>query len=230
LKPINTLGVYGADGNLKIGPVGIDGEFAISTTGSNSQLSNVNSSHGNEAYNINASYTLAGVGLKAGYEAIYTNFGAPGYWGRIGSWSNPTNVQGAVLSASYAATPALNLAASGNILTGLNNDNFGNSPLGKKDTLNSFKVDGKYDISSAYNVDLGYEWVQWHLKGQTGVTPGTATEGYTTLGVGHTFNSNATLKLMYQIVNFGAGKTGTSFDPAGSTNGGIAVSQLEVKF
>jgi len=232
-KPINTLAVYGINGSAQvpgINGLGIDGEFAISQTGVNSQLGNVNSTHGNEAYNANLSYTLAGVGLKAGYEAIYSSFEAPGYWGRIGSWSNPTNVQGAVLSANYAATPALSLAASGNILTGLNNAPVGTSPLGKKDTLNSFKVDGKYAINNAYNLDLGYEYVQWKLKGQTGVAPGTATEGYTTIGVGHSFNSNATLKLLYQIVNFGAGATGTSFDPAGSTNGGIAVSQLEVKF
>jgi hypothetical protein len=233
-KTDNTIAVYGADAKGTIPGVtglGIDGEFAISQTGSHSQFGNVNSDHGNEAFNANLAYTFGPVGLKAGYEAIYNNFEAPGYWGKIGSWTNPTNVQGAVLSGSYAATPALNIAASGNILEGLNNTN-GFSPLDTKEDLDSFKVDAKYALNSAYNVDLGYEWVQWTLKAnaaQNDLTRnGKPTEQYINIGLGHSFSSNAMLKLLYQIVNYG--DNGTGFDPAGGTAGGVAVSQLEVKF
>jgi hypothetical protein len=233
-KVDNTLGVYGANVNGTIPGVsglGIDAEFAISQTGHGSQFGNNNSDHGNEAYNANLAYTFAGVGLKAGYEAIYNAFEAPGYWGKIGSWTNPTNVQGAVLSASYAATPALNLSASGNILQGLSNTK-GLSPLDDSEDIDSAKVDAKYAFSSAYNVDLGYEWVEWKLKANSNENDltknGSPTEQYINIGFGHPFNANATLKLLYQIDTYG--DNGTHFDPDGSTNGGVAVSQLEVKF
>jgi hypothetical protein len=232
-KNYNTLAVYGADlsGNIPGVPgLGIDSEFAISQTGSGSKFGNVNSTKGNEAYDANLSYDWGGVALKAGYTLVYNNFESPGYWGKIGEWANPSNIKGEVLSASYSPMSSLGLSASGNILRGASNTIQGYSPLGTKDSLNSVKVGANYAVTSAYNVNLGYEWVQWILKGQTGVNPGTATEGYTTIGLSHDFSPNAKLKLEYQILNFGAGKTGTSFDPAGSSNGGVAVSQLDVKF
>lgn len=236
-KPYDTIGVYGADLHGPIPGVsglGFDGEYAISQTGSNSQFGNVNSTGGNEAWNANLSYNFGPVGVKAGYEQIYNNFEAPGYWGTIGSWSNPLNVKGGVFSANYSPMSALSLTASGNVLQGIstidNSDGVSESPLGHSDDLDSFKVNAKYAFNSAYNVDLGYEWVQWNLKGDTGVTAGKPLEQYINIGVGHPFSSNATLKLLYQIINFSASSTGTSFDPGGDSWGGVAVSQLEVKF
>jgi len=234
-KPYDTLAIYG--GNLTgdipgVAGLGIDGEYAISQTGANSTFGSVNSTSGNVAWNGNLSYTFGPVGVKAGYEQIYRNFEAPGYWGKIGDWSNPTNVKGEVISANYSPMTTLNLTASGNILTGISNSGT-QSPLGGKDDLNSFKVGADYAITSAYNVDLGYEWVQWNLKDDAGsdeelTKAGKPTEQYINLGLSHPFSANATLKLLYQIINYSDNSTG--FDPAGDSEGGVAVSQLDVKF
>jgi len=238
----NTIAVYGVDfhGTLpfvKSQGLTLDGEFANSGTGTGTNLGNVNATHGTEAYRAELGYTFGPLNIKGGYEDIYANFAAPGNWGQIGEYINPTNVEGGIAHASYAVTPTLSLDADGNFLKGQYNTGIQN-PLGSSDDLTSFDVGVKYGLTSQYALDLGYEWVQWNLKNDQGFLPGSPadpsgagkpTEQYITIGVGHSFTQNASLKLMYQILDYDGDNTG--FDPNGnSEHGGIAVTQLSVKF
>jgi len=241
--PYDNIDVYGADFNGKIPFVDVagltlNGEFANSSTGTGSHFGNVNGTKGTEAWNAELGYTFGQADIKAGYKQIYANFAAPGYWGQIGEFINPTNIKGPVVQASYTISPALSVNADGNFFQGQDNDQ-DQSPLGKDDDLTSYDVGLKYGLTSQYNVDLGYQWVQWNLKNKQGDLPsepgnatgaGKPTEDYITIGVGHSFNQNASLKLMYQIIDYSGNNTG--FDPAttGDEHSGLAVTQLSVKF
>jgi hypothetical protein len=230
----NNLAVYGADGSAVLPFVPnhaltIDGEVAVASTGFNSRFGNVNSSSGNEAWDANLGYAIGPLHLKAGYKEVYAAFAAPGYWGRIGSWTNPTNVKGPVVSADYAITPSLSASADGSFYKGGYDVGFEN-PLGKDDDLNAFDVGLKYGLTAAYNLDLGYSWDQYNLKNNQGqlLNSGKPTEQYITLGVGHSFSPNASIKLMYQIIDYKDKDTG--FDPAGDSKGGVALTQVSLKF
>jgi hypothetical protein len=232
----NNVSVYGADFNGKIPFVGVSGltlsgEFANSATGSGSRLGNVNGTHGTEAWNAELGYDFGPLNVKGGYKEIYGNFAAPGYWGQIGDYINPTNIKGPVVSASYAVTPGLSVNADGNFFQGIYNVGDQN-PLGKDDDLTSYDVGLKYGLTSQYNVDLGYQWVEFNLKNKEDLyaNAGKPTEQFITIGVGHSFNQNASLKLLYQIIDYSDKKTGFQ-DPSGQDeHGGIAVTQLSVKF
>jgi hypothetical protein len=233
----NNLAVYGVDfnGNIpyaKVSGLSLYAEFANSATGLNSSLANVNSSHGTEAYDAELKYNFGQANVQAGYRDIYANFAAPGDWGRIGDYINPTNVRGPVVHASYDVTPTLSIMGDGNFYQGQYDDGYQN-PLGKNDDLTQFDLGAKYGINKAYDLNLGYEWVQWNLKNDQMLLPnsGKPVEDYITIGVGHSFNQNATLKLLYQIIDYKDDNTG--FDPqanGGNEHGGVAVTQLSVKF
>jgi len=233
--PIQTVSVYGADfnGYLPFGPSGLtlDAEFAINPTGFGSRFGNVNSQNGNEAWKALLGYSFGNLNLKAGYREVYTNFNAPGYWGHIGTWQNPTNIRGPEVYGSYAFTPNLSLNAEGQFYQGHYNVG-AESPLGRSDHLNRAAVGLKYGLTSAYAVDLGYEWVQWDLKNDQGLlaAAGKPTEQYITLGLGHNLNKNTAIKVMYQIIDYK--DKGTHFDNVlgADTRGGVFVGQASVKF
>jgi hypothetical protein len=230
----NNVAVYGADFNgtlpfVKKSGLTADGEFANSATGYNSRFGNVNSSKGTEAYYAELGYTFGPVNIKGGYKEVYNNFAGPGFWGQLGSYTNPTNVKGGIVHASYAISPQISLVGDGNFFSGIYNV-ANQSPLGKNDDLTQYDVGLKYGLSSAYGLDLGYEWVQWNLKNQQGLlaNSGKPTESYITFGIGHSFNQNASLKLLYQIIDYSDKNTG--FDPNGDSHGGVALTQFSVKF
>ncbi|MDR3707605.1 MAG: S-layer homology domain-containing protein [Capsulimonadaceae bacterium] len=228
---VNTFGVYGVDGSIVL-PAGLNafGEFAIDTTGKNSQFGNDNQSDGNEAWNAGLGYTVNALTLKVDYKDIYTYFAAPGSWGTIGSWTNPTNIEGPEVSANYVFSPVLSLNLEGDFYQG-QYDVRGISPLAKKDDLTRINGGIKYALATDTSLDLGYEWVQWNLKNKAVdaiSATGKPVEQYVTIGVGHDLNKNAAVKLMYQILDYQ--DKGTGFDQGGDSKGGIVVGQATVKF
>jgi hypothetical protein len=92
------------------------------------------------------------------------------------------------------------------------------------DHINGWKTGLQYTLTAANTVDLGWEEVQWSsLDSLSG-----SSERYYNIGFGHTFNSNSSLKLLYQIVDYKAG----GLDPLGegSFRGGITNAEFLTKF
>ena len=235
----NKLTVYGADANgalpfkvpfVKKGGIGLDASYTNSIDGG----LKTNASYGYQYMQHEEQLTgqFGGLNLKGGYQYVGPYFSAPGYWGKVGSWTNPTNVEGPVVSAKFALTPKVTLngdyeqykAAYGNT----------SSPLQQGDHLNRYQVGVGYGLTSAYGVDLGYEDVEYDLRNNSGTLAGGAgkpRETYLTFGIGHNFNPNTSFKLLYQIVRYN--DKGTGFDPlagGGQDNGGVAVGQFSLKF
>lgn len=238
-RAYNKLTVYGADlngglpfglgGLFKKGAIGVDAAYTVSVQGG----LKTNAGGTGYLYQSNEeqlSGQFGGLTLKGGYQYVGPYFSAPGYWGRLGAWTNPTNVRGPIVSAQYALTPKLALKADGQFYKAAYGGT--NSPLQQDDRVTRYQVGLGYGLSSQYAVDLGYEDVLYDLRNRagtavTGINAGKPNESYLTFGVGHSFNNNASLKLLYQIVQYN--DKGTNFD-AVNRDGGVAVGQFSLKF
>jgi len=238
-RAYNKLTVYGADlngglpfglgGLFKKGAIGVDAAYTVSVQGG----LKTNAGGTGYLYQSNEeqlSGQFGGLTLKGGYQYVGPYFSAPGYWGKLGAWTNPTNVRGPIVSAQYALTPKLALKADGQFYKAAYGGT--NSPLQQDDRVTRYQVGLGYGLSSQYAVDLGYEDVLYDLRNRagtavTGINAGKPNESYLTFGVGHSFNNNASLKLLYQIVQYN--DKGTNFD-AVNHDGGVAVGQFSLKF
>ncbi len=235
-RDYNKLTVYGADlngalpfglgGFVKKGAIGVDAAYTVSVQGG------LKTNAGGTGYQYQSneeqlSAQFGGLSLKGGYQYVGPYFSSPGYWGKLGAWTNPTNVRGPIVSGQYALTPKLALKADAQFYKAA----YGHaiSPLQQDDKVTRYQVGLGYGLSSQYAVDLGYEDVLYDLKNNNGTlnNAGKPNESYLTLGVGHSFNNNASLKLLYQIVRYDDKLTG--FDP-NNRDGGVAVGQFSLKF
>ena len=233
----NKQTVYGADvnGALPFGKsigLGVDASYNVSKNGGTSR--NTGSNYRYQAQEEQLSAQLGGLNVKGGYQYVGPYYTAPGYWGKLGAWTNPTNVQGGIVAAKYALTPKLTLkadaqfyrAAYGTTANGLATIS---SPLQQDDRVRRYQFGVGYGLTSSNAVDLGYEDVRYDLKNVNGTltAAGKPEESYLTFGVGHSFNQNASLKLLYQVVKYN--DKGTGFDPI-DHDGNVAVGQFQIKF
>ncbi len=255
MKTYDTLEIFGADFNGVLPFFGKSGltlsaDFTETPTGSNSRFGNLNSSHANQAFDGVLGWATGPFSIKGGYEVVYGNFGAPGNWGHLGTWINPVNIKGETASASYAISPKLVLAADGDWFQGaeatprnlVNNFDVQSPLTNTGDKLNHYDVGLKYGLTSQYSVDLGYEYDQWQLNDRYGYLLGpigthhNPTEQYITLGVGHSFNKNASMKILYQILTYNDDSSGfddfaiTPANTKGHENGGVAITQFSLMF
>ena len=242
----NRLTVYGADFNgalpfglpgVKKGGILLDASYTVSPQGFNQGFNNVGNGFRYSSTDDQIGAAFGGLSLKGGYQYIGPDFSAPGYWGRVGAWTNPTNVRGPVVSAKFAFTPKLSLLADYEAYKaayGTNkNGSLVDSPLQQGDHLYRYQVGFNYGLSSAYGLDLGYEDVLYKLNNNSGTlaAAGNPHESYVNIGIGHTISNNASIKLLYQIVHYD--DKGTGFDTTaggGKEDGGVAVGQFQLKF
>src|SRR5262249_31296731 len=73
--------------------------------------------HENNAATGNIGYESGPLRIAVGYKYIQPQFYAPGYWGRIGNWLNPTNVKGPTFRLNYRMSRALGLMVGGDFYT-----------------------------------------------------------------------------------------------------------------
>ena len=249
----NRLAVYGADFNgalpfglpgVKKGGILLDANYTVSAHGLDHGFANIGSGFRYQSTDDQLGFSVGGLHLKGGYVYVGPEFSAPGYWGRLGAWTNPTNVRGPVVSAKYAFTPKLSLNADAQFYKaayGSNSDGTPiNSPLQQNDHVTRYQVGLAYGLSSAYGVDLGYEDVRYDLRNQgpngaanggSLANSGKPDENYVNIGIGHTISKNASIKLLYQIVHYDDKNTG--FSPSangGKQDGNVALGQFQLKF
>jgi hypothetical protein len=201
---------YGFDGDLKIAErVTLSGDYA-QTVMHNGRLfgggSNTVRSTQNNAFNANVGYTSGGLTLTAGYRYIDPQFYSAGYWGRIGNWLNPTNVQGPTVRAGYRILPNLDLNLGGDYFYPTH-DRALAWGMGFNDNVTRALAGVRWGITHGFEATADYEEDFWHMQGAhnwgtpagNGVNP---TEYWVRLGAGYNLTSNTVLKLMYEIGAF----------------------------
>jgi len=203
--------------------------------------------HFNNAFNVNFGYGSGGLRVSGGYRYIDSNFYAPGYWGRIGNWLNPTNVQGPTFRASYDLMKSLGLNVGGDFYQAARaRENVGG--LGRNDEINRILAGVKWTLGKSMNITADWEGVYWKLKGaHFGIIPpamGTGpvgipamgagtihpTESYVTIGTGYNLTSNTMLKLAYQIGAFDGHGALTQGPTGTKSNYNAITAQATVRF
>jgi hypothetical protein len=197
----------------------------------------------NSAIWANIAYERESWGLSAGYKRIFPLYSAPGDWGRIGIWWNPTDIEGFEFGGHAAINPKLSVNGSAEFYTGTNNGALDGVTVDKlgfnsNDKVNRYVVGLDYKCSSSWLFSLGYEWVEWNLKSRT--TPsfvgGKPTESWINLGLDYSMTSQTKLSVLWQVSSYNS-KGVAGFGPFANGNGdsdrasgGLLTTQLSMKF
>lgn len=223
----NTVNVYGADAIFQFGKLNFGANWAQTVTFDGNDV--LPSIHGaNQALDGKLGFVSGKLGADAGYRYIGNNFGAPGYWSKIGRWANPTNVKGPYLDATYGIQPNLKFVLDGAFYNGTHNVAALPGVINSTDDdLWTVKAGVKWGLGSTNSLNLGYEFIQWS---PTGAGNGTSNESYLTIGWAYQVNPDAGVSLGYQIVDYSAAAAGDA--PYGNTDykGGVAVAQFKAQF
>jgi hypothetical protein len=228
--------VLGADSDIGIAErLGLTLDYAQSVIGTGSFNTVAPTPHENNAFNATLGYGSGGLNITAGYRYIDPLFYAPGYWGRIGNWLNPTNIQGPTFRAAYDFSPSFGMNIGGDWFIPAHNRG-ANGSLDRDEEITRALVGVRWGLTKGFNITADYEGVYWALANARGGGGGGQfhpTEQYITFGTGYNLTANTLLKLAYQIGDFnGHGGLGAGTLAGGSThyNFNTFTGQVAVKF
>jgi len=229
----NGVNVWGGDLKFNFGGIGLDGGYAKSDLRYNEHNTITDN---NAAWWINGNYNRDRWGLTAGWRKIEPQYAAPGDWGRIGIWWNPTDIEGFYAKAFFDLNPTLRLAAEGDFYRGTNTSINGVTGMSDDDKVTRWLIGLEYKMASTYNLALGYEAVNWDLanRASANFVGGKPTERWINIGFGFDLSARTKLSMLWQISDYD-GKGVAGFNPfAGNGNdrarGGLITTQLSVKF
>jgi hypothetical protein len=220
------VNVYGADINTTLAGFGIMGAYTKSDTrsaaGRTRGKTTVRRDDETAAWEAGASFATGALSLGAGYREIDPFFAAPGFWAKLGSWTNPVDIKGPFVTASYALGGGITLAAEGHFYEGTGKA-INEGGLSDDDGVTHYKAGLKYGLTSASSVDLGVEYTSYDLRNSNR----DPREVFYNIGYGFSFNPTTSFKLLYQVVDYN--DKGTGFDTQ-NRKGGVAAAQFSVKF
>lgn len=212
---------YGGSLDLKFNKFKVNGWYGKTDLKYNNS-SIVNSD--DSSYGGMLAYAATSWGLNVGYREIEPYFAAPGYWGRIGTWWNPTDIKGVQFGGHYTFGEKLTLEGMGEIDTGTGKVAGG---LTTSDKIRDYNVDLKYNFTKGSDAMLGYERAEFNLAALSS----TPYEEWYNIGVGFDLGNNTSLSVLWQISNYdGKGQAGFNVFGNGTAKGGLISTQLSVKF
>jgi hypothetical protein len=231
--------LYGGDINVNVVGIGIVASFTQTNTGG----THYNTTNGvlngtvdtktktktddeNYAWDVAGTYAKKAFSLTGGYKEVRAFFGAPGYWDKIGSFTNPTDIKGFYVRGSYAFSPTFGFEAAGKFYAGTGS-RVADGGLSKDDKIRNFKAGLRYGLTSASGVDAGIERTEYTVENSNGVGRGKPVEYFYNIGYGYSFNPSTSFKLLYQIIDYR--DKGTGFDTINGM-GGVGAAQFSVKF
>lgn len=227
------VNVWGGDLKFNFSGLDVEGGYSKSDvySGNDTLITDDNS-----AWYATLGYNRGNWGIKGGYRRIDPQFAAPGDWGRIGIWWNPTDIKGWYADAHFDISNNLRLQANAGFYTGTDTAFGGVTGLSDDDHLNHFNVGLGYKMGGNHSLLLGYEGVFWDLEDRAGVgfVGGKPREQWWNIGWGVDLNARTKFNLLWQISDYdGRGVAG--FNPFSSSTstrarGGLITSQLTVRF
>lgn len=217
--PYNRLTVYGGDLKVNLDPITLDGGYAATVLNYNEHKT---FDKANTAWWVNAGYATVKWGIGGGYKEIETNFAAPGDWGRIGLWWNPVDLKGFNAKAWANLTESLSIKATGGWYSGINDDY---SSWGDDQDIDNYTVDLGYKLAGGWDVNLGWEYVQYRGVGST-----KPQEQWYNIGLNYGMGANAKLSILWQISDYDAKGNEAFYLGSNKRTGGLITTQLSVKF
>jgi predicted porin len=243
----NRVQVFGGNLKYNFGAVVLEGGYSQSNV-QNGRRNVVN--RDNYAWHAQLGYDAAKWGASVGYREIQPQFAAPGDWGRIGLWWNPTDIRGVAARAHFNLSDAAKITASGEWYNGvgrtitLPDGTKDNTGLSTDDRIQRYTAELGYRLNPSWNLSLGAEWVDWDLKDRAdlGFTGGRPRERWYNIGLGYNLSDMAKLSFLWQISDYDSkGVAGfspfrntspvnTDHDPATRARGSLITTQLSIKF
>jgi hypothetical protein len=240
-KVFNRVTVYGADYDgslpfLKSDDLGLKASFNEAAFGDGSGFDNIENGWRNAETDDQLALKFSCVQLQGGYKYIGPDYSAPGYWGAIGSWVNPTNIQGPVASATVKVPHTLGLdlgyadyeAAYGTTKQGAEYP----TPLSQGDHVKQYTVGTGVSLGSRNTLTAKYEEDDYNLKNKFDEldNSGDPTQSFLTFGLEHQINPNATFRLLYQVFDYQDKNTDFGDDDNSHNQGETVVGQFSLHF
>ena len=219
----DTVDIMGVDGRWQFGRFILAAEWAMTKTSGDAGAADIDED--NNAIDASLGFGLGKLGINVGWRSIENNFAAPGFWTKVGMWTNPTNIEGPYINLTYGIKSNLSLVANGAFYEGANA--VATLPDVIDDTddeLWKADIGLRWGISGANSLNLGYEFVRWSP------TDGDDTdETYLTIGWGYQINPSAGFNIGYQIIDY---SPSGAIAPYGTADykGAVAVAQFKARF
>lgn len=229
-NPINRMDVFGGDLKAKWRDFTVGVEYAQSNGVRDSD--NV-VDQDNWALNASIGYAFSeNLSVKAGYLEVRPRFVAPGYWGRVGFFVNPSDLRGPYAAVRYKFSDDLSFNAQGMFLEGTGRLPAAAGGYQTNDDLVHVVAGVDYKLTDRWNISFNYEGAFWRPRSTAFGSPTTnPTWNYFTLGVGYDLGENATLNVLYQIIDADSkGVAALGAPGAGKNRGGVAATTLSIKF
>ncbi len=238
---VDGVTVYGGDLKFNFSNIDVTAGYSKSDVkaGNRNVISRFNS-----AWYGQAGYAASNWGLNVGYRRIEQQFGAPGDWGRIGIWWNPTDIEGFYTDAHFDLSRNLRLMANAGFYRGINagaDDGTGTgatatSPgasgiaFNSNDHVDHYNVGIGYKMGANHNLLLGYENVMFRYN-SAGPTF-KPRETWWNIGWGFDMNSRTNFNVLWQFSDADGKQAGFSPITGGPVRarGGFITSQLTVRF
>ena len=226
----NNVQDWGVDANYRFTSA-IKAWGGYSKTDAQSGTHNVNNKNDARATGY-LGYEATNWGVSAGYKYIEPLFAAPGYWGRIGTWWNPTNIEGVDAAAHFDFNKSVMLKGTYEYYTGMNKSV---SPFGTDTKIQRGTADLAYKFGTGVGVDLGVEGVQ--VTGPAlavfGGGTGKPQELWYNIGASYDFSDNAKFSVLFQYsdlknILFSSGAFANTANT--SNKGGLITTQFSIKF
>ncbi|GIV02331.1 MAG: hypothetical protein KatS3mg015_1161 [Fimbriimonadales bacterium] len=99
-------------------------------------------------------------GAGVGYREVERFFGAPGDWGRIGIWWNPTDVKGFDGYVKFMPSDSIGVKVGAKMWTGVDNG----TGLTEDDDILSIYGHLSFNLNQNWSGWIGGEWVRWDLN------------------------------------------------------------------
>jgi len=222
-QPANRLNVFGAEANLKFGSnIHVYGAYSQSSLSENTTNALDDS---NTAWEGGLGYSATNWGIKGGYRTVETNFLAAGDWGRMGTWYNPTNVEGWNAMVHFNPSADFKIWGKAEMLEGA--ENVVGDVLGTDDDVTSIKIGLDYKLNNYLDLGLSYEDVSWKFNG----VANDPFQRWYTLMLGYNLSSNSKLMFSYAYSDAdGKGIALPGMPGTGKFRGGLFGTQLKVSF
>jgi len=222
----NRLAVFNVDGKFEIGKASLAAGFSQNDFKEN-EKNRLNKD--NKAYFVSGLLPVGSSEFSLKYDAVEANFAAPGDWGRLGIWRNPTNIERISAGATLPLGSRVKLAADGTYARGKKNG--GNSPLGKDSYVGTIGLQATYEASKTLSFVAGFENVEFRRLPGNNTTP---KYQWFNLGANMKLSDSATLNVAYEASDikneFYLPYLGVPRNGSNRYTGGLFTTQLSVKF